>query len=68
LLACVVYAVPSLSLGLNGICCYEGQILQVSKRFSQMAGEESRDHAGTMGWLFQEKLPATEHDLAGIRR
>jgi len=68
LLACVVHAVPALSLALNGICCDEGQILQISKRFSQMAGEESRDHARTVGWLLQEELSATEHHLARIGR
>jgi hypothetical protein len=39
---------------------------KISKRFSQMAGEESCDHARIMGRLLQEELAATEFDLAGI--
>jgi hypothetical protein len=51
---------------LDEIRCDEDQIFQISKRFSQLAGEESCDHARTMGRLSQEELKAGEHDLAGI--
>jgi hypothetical protein len=44
----------------------EDQILQISKRLSEMAGEESCDHARIMGRLLQEELTATEHHLARI--
>ena len=61
-----VYAIPGLSLGPLGICRDEDQILQITERFSQLAAEESRDHAGIVGRLLEEKFGATEHHLAGI--